>query len=106
MRFLPVVAHLSLAACSHARALPANHQRSSQPLIQETISKGLSANVSISPQSVSNAALDVENDPAYWLANIDHQGVAAFNNNPSGYTVFRNVKDYGAKGKTQNAIAL
>jgi glucan 1,3-beta-glucosidase len=37
-------------------------------------------------------------DPAYWLANIAHQGIAAFNPNPSTYKVFRNVKDYGAKG--------
>lgn len=36
-------------------------------------------------------------DPAYWLADITHQGYAPFG--PSGYTVFRNVKDYGAKGK-------
>lgn len=37
-------------------------------------------------------------DTPYWLADITHQGVAAFNQNPSGYKVFRNVKDYGAKG--------
>ncbi|KAK6210577.1 hypothetical protein LQW54_006060 [Pestalotiopsis sp. IQ-011] len=33
---------------------------------------------------------------AYWLGDISHQGVAPFAG--SGYTVFRNVKDYGAKG--------
>ncbi|KAF2271851.1 exo-beta-1,3-glucanase [Westerdykella ornata] len=33
----------------------------------------------------------------YWLADIKHQGVAAFNND-KGFKVFRNVKDYGAKG--------
>ncbi|KAI0780740.1 exo-beta-1,3-glucanase [Trametes elegans] len=37
------------------------------------------------------------NDP-YWLENIKHQGIAAFNSNPSSYQVFRNVKDFGAKG--------
>ncbi|KAJ3863894.1 exo-beta-1,3-glucanase [Lentinula novae-zelandiae] len=36
-------------------------------------------------------------DP-YWMQNIKHQGTAAFNSNPSGYQVFRNVKDFGAKG--------
>lgn len=35
---------------------------------------------------------------SYWLENISHQGLAAFNSNPSGYQVFRNVKDFGAKG--------
>jgi glucan 1,3-beta-glucosidase len=29
---------------------------------------------------------------------VKHQGIAAFNPNPSNYTVFRNVKDFGAKG--------
>ncbi|KAJ5976298.1 hypothetical protein N7481_010005 [Penicillium waksmanii] len=37
-------------------------------------------------------------DASYWLADISHQGKAAFNSNPSSYTVFRNVMDYGAKG--------
>lgn len=37
-------------------------------------------------------------DPSYWLADIKHQGIAAFNSEPSAYVVFRNVKDYGAKG--------
>ncbi|KAF8538788.1 pectate lyase superfamily protein-domain-containing protein [Trichophaea hybrida] len=34
----------------------------------------------------------------WWLESIAKQGVAAFNPNPSGYKIFRNVKDYGAKG--------
>ncbi|KAI9711971.1 MAG: hypothetical protein M1820_001679 [Bogoriella megaspora] len=34
----------------------------------------------------------------YWLEDIKHQGVAAFNKQASNYTVFRNVKDFGAKG--------
>ena len=32
----------------------------------------------------------------YWYENIAHQGVAPFA--PSGYKVYRNVKDFGAKG--------
>ncbi|KAI0647237.1 exo-beta-1,3-glucanase [Trametes meyenii] len=36
-------------------------------------------------------------DP-FWLESIKHQGLAAFNANPSSYQVFRNVKDFGAKG--------
>ncbi|KAF5391727.1 hypothetical protein D9757_001809 [Collybiopsis confluens] len=36
-------------------------------------------------------------DP-FWLQNIKHQGISAFNSNPAGYQVFRNVKDFGAKG--------
>lgn len=33
----------------------------------------------------------------YWLEHIHHQGVSAFNPDQS-YQVFRNVKDFGAKG--------
>ncbi|KNZ74781.1 Glucan 1,3-beta-glucosidase [Termitomyces sp. J132] len=36
-------------------------------------------------------------DP-YWLETINHQGIAAYNSDPTGYQVFRNVKDFGAKG--------
>lgn len=35
---------------------------------------------------------------SYWMEDIEHQGIAAFNSNPGTYTVFRNVKDFGAKG--------
>jgi hypothetical protein len=33
---------------------------------------------------------------SYWYESIAHQGISAFG--PSGYKVFRNVKDYGAQG--------
>ncbi|KAJ7261316.1 exo-beta-1,3-glucanase [Mycena haematopus] len=36
-------------------------------------------------------------DP-FWMQNIKHQGISAFNSNPGSYQVFRNVKDFGAKG--------
>ncbi|KAJ7184277.1 exo-beta-1,3-glucanase [Mycena filopes] len=36
-------------------------------------------------------------DP-FWMQTIKHQGIAAFNANPASYQVFRNVKDFGAKG--------
>jgi len=35
---------------------------------------------------------------SYWLEAIKHQGISAFNANPASYQVFRNVKDFGAKG--------
>ena len=37
-------------------------------------------------------------DGSFWIENIKHEGIAAFNGNPSGYPVYRNVKDYGARG--------
>lgn len=35
---------------------------------------------------------------SYWYENIPHRGISAFG--PQGYAVYRNVKDFGAKGKT------
>lgn len=34
----------------------------------------------------------------FWMETIKHQGTSAFNANPAAYQVFRNVKDFGAKG--------
>ena len=33
----------------------------------------------------------------YWYEQISHQGISAFNSDAT-YKVYRNVKDYGAKG--------
>lgn len=43
------------------------------------------------------ASLILAVQAAYWMESIPHQGLAPYAGN--GYTVFRNVKDYGAKGR-------
>lgn len=63
----------------------------------ETVSPDVSALVYPFPSEKPIVA--APNDAPYWLADIAHQGIAAFNQDPSGYKVFRNVKDYGARGK-------
>ena len=49
------------------------------------------------PARVLNAEVNQANvTGSFWMENIKHQGVAPFA--PEGYQVFRNVKDFGAKG--------
>lgn len=110
------IKYISLLACVRAQLLhiPAVDEIVSSALVpfeQYTAfgaaTKVASAVASIETNIVENAHATVAKvaaaDTAYWLADIAHQGVAAFNSNPSGYKVFRNVKDYGAKG--ENAVA-
>jgi hypothetical protein len=46
----------------------------------------------------SNSPSAKRQSSSYWYENINHQGISAFG--PSGYQVFRNVKSYGAKGRS------
>ncbi|KAF9466652.1 exo-beta-1,3-glucanase [Collybia nuda] len=36
-------------------------------------------------------------DP-FWMQSIKHQGISAHHSNPASYQIFRNVKDFGARG--------
>ena len=53
--------------------------------------------------STSSGAVTPTSAP-YWLEQVKHQGIAAFNPSPSTYQVFRNVKDFGAKGKSTEEL--
>lgn len=67
------------------------------PVLSLAIDRSVNASVD------AQATLLGRQDPPYWLADISHQGVAAFNPD-STYQVFRNVKDYGAKGRSPAPI--
>ncbi|KAF1959823.1 pectin lyase-like protein [Byssothecium circinans] len=49
------------------------------------------------PRALQDSKLDAR-ATTYWYESIQKQGRAAFNANPSGYKIYRNVKDYGARG--------
>ncbi|KAJ6050230.1 hypothetical protein N7499_010381 [Penicillium canescens] len=109
-----VITTLSLLACVNAQLLEIPEMddmisEAMRPFEQYTAFDAPTeiASIAAPVESVAPVAQDViveaaaavaAADTGYWLADIAHQGKAAFNSNPSGYTVFRNVKDYGAKG--------
>ncbi|KAF2095560.1 pectin lyase-like protein [Rhizodiscina lignyota] len=58
-------------------------------------------------EEASCTPLAPTNPGTFWYESIDHNGLAPFIEG-SGYTVFRNVKDFGAKGdgSTDDSIAI
>lgn len=113
MYYSSMIKYISLLACANAQLLEISAVddiiSSAMLPFEQYTSFGLaptkiaSAAISFGTKAAVNAesavAAAAAADSAYWLADIAHQGVAAFNSNPSGYQVFRNVKDYGAKGE-------
>lgn len=110
MHYASVITLVSLVSCVRGQLLdiPAVDelvQSALKPLADWTDYDGptgtASSELSKSTDAVdANIAIEAAAvaDASYWLAGIAHQGKAAFNSNPSSYTVFRNVMDYGAKG--------
>lgn len=41
----------------------------------------------------------------YWVAGVKHQGLVAFGNSTE-YQIFRNVKDFGAKGRSHREVPI
>jgi hypothetical protein len=46
----------------------------------------------------ANSSLTPTNPSEYWLEGISHEGTSPFLIGGGSWTVFRNVKNYGAKG--------
>lgn len=46
--------------------------------------------------NISETSVVDKRTSSYWYESITHQGISAFG--PGGYSVYRNVRDYGAKG--------
>ncbi|KAJ5482994.1 Glucan 1-3-beta-glucosidase [Penicillium diatomitis] len=102
MRFVQLLSVFSAAVCTQAQIL---HLPQVDALVKEALKpfKDYTHYHGPKDQSAANLHGGLKKghqtaDAAYWLADIAHQGRAAFNPDPSGYKVFRNVKDYGAVG--------
>lgn len=113
MHYASVITLVSLVSCVRTQLLdiPALDELVSfamRPLAEYTDYDGptgiASSALSKATEAVITNTVVEAADAPYWLANIAHQGVAAFNPNPSGYSVFRNVMDYGAKGNSPSAF--
>ena len=78
-----------------------NYEPLPSPYSQSSTSTSLPyGNHTATSQSLTSTSSPYANPTAscsYWLDDIKHQGISAFNSD-TDYTVFRNVKDYGAKG--------
>ncbi|KAI0093571.1 beta-1,3-glucanase [Irpex rosettiformis] len=72
-----------------------------------TLTSSVSAIGRTHDQAVLTSDMSTHNLP-FWLENIKHQGTAPFNSDADTYQVFRNVKDFGAKGdgKTDDTAAI
>jgi hypothetical protein len=66
-------------------------------VLKMTTARGMTAQASASLTSSLDTGLATPDD-TFWLEAIKHQGKAAYNPDPSNYQVFRNVKEFGAKG--------
>ena len=100
---LPEVSQVVTSALKSLSIDTAYHAPTLAPVPANTSNDAAPAASNNSGNITTHAAVA---DPAYWLADIAHQGIAAFNGNPSGYVVFRNVKDYGAAGEFGKAVLM
>lgn len=51
-----------------------------------------------------DSSIVARDEPDFWMESVKHQGISPLG--PSGYTVFRNVKDFGAKGMHESPYCL
>lgn len=84
----------SSVASSYSSVISTAQPTTKNPIIPPYPTKSQSTS---SPSAPSPTGIS-ESCAPYWLENIKHQGLASFNPNPDNYTVYRNVKDFGARG--------
>lgn len=80
-------------------ALETTCMQTQVPIVERVVTNVLSTSdeyVHFNGNNTNSPAHIKRQSSSYWYENINHQGISAFGS--SGYQVFRNVRDYGAKG--------
>ncbi|KAI0973486.1 glycoside hydrolase family 55 protein [Xylaria arbuscula] len=100
MRFISLVGLALSLALAEKLVIPAVEDAVSLQLAEFSDYYVDATNKTFDSADTAREARSVESRQAssYWYENIAHQGISAFNNNPTTYKVYRNVKDYGAIG--------
>jgi len=63
-----------------------------------SIARDVDSTTNIVAQQDSSVGAAATFPDGYWLNDMSGKGLAAFNPNPNGYKVFRNIREYGAVG--------
>lgn len=54
--------------------------------------------IPLSSEATDCSTTNGNKSKSFWLADIDHQGTSPFLQDSSDYVVYRDVKEFGAKG--------
>ncbi|KAJ8122862.1 hypothetical protein O1611_g9734 [Lasiodiplodia mahajangana] len=112
MRFTSIIALVAPLAAAEKLVIPAVEKAVSLQLAEFSKYYVDAANETFdsptTPTSHDVRSIEERATSTYWYEAITHQGISAFNANVTTYKVYRNVKDYGAKGDgvTDDTVAI
>ncbi|KAI0433794.1 glycoside hydrolase family 55 protein [Xylaria sp. FL1042] len=112
MRFTSIVGLTLPLALAEELVIPAVEDAVSLQLAEFSAYYADAANKTFDSSDATSShearAVKERQTSSYWYETIAHQGLSAFNDNPTTYKVYRNVKDYGAigDGKHDDTVAI